>query len=216
MLQSVSPLTLELIGFILKQQISAKRDRQDVTLNWVFLLFLFFSPSFPDSLLQHSSFFLTDPDLLAVSEHSGGFNCHLKIAVPRESNIWRRPFFFLFFSSPQNVGLKTCHSCTNGWLVVRTMAMVFLLDCREFICPKCLAMWKSFLGKAGGGGLNLAALTLDSYVVDCWMRSKALVFMDQWLNDYNIRFWLFGWLILKRPANFQFQNHLTYSFYSSS
>lgn len=42
MLQSVTPLTLELIEFILKQQILLKRDRWDVILNQVALLSFFF------------------------------------------------------------------------------------------------------------------------------------------------------------------------------
>lgn len=49
MLHSVTPLTLELIEFILKQQIFLKHDRWDVIFNQVALL-SFFPPSFPDSV----------------------------------------------------------------------------------------------------------------------------------------------------------------------
>lgn len=64
--------------------------------------------------------------------------------------------------------------------------------------------------------LDLAALELDSCVVDCWMRSKAPVFMDQWLSDYNIRFGLFGRLMLKRPCQFSIPKppHLVFFFTS--
>lgn len=51
MLQRVTPLTLQLNQFILKQQIFLKRDPQDVVLNRVALLQPFHS--FPDVLLPH-------------------------------------------------------------------------------------------------------------------------------------------------------------------
>ncbi len=71
MLQSVTPLTLELIEFILKQQILLKHDHRDVILNRVALLSSFFPLHFLSLCCYILSFFKTDPDFSAVSRLSG-------------------------------------------------------------------------------------------------------------------------------------------------
>lgn len=96
--------------------------------------------------------------------------------------------------------------------------VLFLCFCFFFPLSTTIAVSSYVLNASLWGSsswLDLAALKLDSSVVDCWMRSKAPVFMDQWLSDYNIRFGLFGWLILKRPCQLSIPKppHLVFFFY---
>lgn len=143
---SVGPSS-KLIGFILKQQILVKLNRLDVTLNRVVLLlpalsFLFFFSlySFPDSLWRHSFFLcLSDPDLLAVSGHSWGFNCRLVMAVPGENKIWwRSPLP----PTPPTPSPAPLHPTTKLWVKALSLMHIWATCCPDN--GRGILFWISF------------------------------------------------------------------------
>lgn len=112
MLQSVAPLTLELIDFILKQQILLKHDRKDVILNRVVPLssFFFFLTHFLTLCCYIVSFILHWSSLFSSFRALRSFNCHFKIVA-----VWEKQQCVVALS--QILKLKVCHSCTDGWFV---------------------------------------------------------------------------------------------------
>lgn len=114
MLQSVTPLTLELIEFILKQQISLKLDRYNVILNRLALLFF---------LTFFFVYILSPPDWSSFSAVLGSCNCHVKIAVVREK---QQCAVCPVTNSQVEVSLKEGICCTHPHRHTSTHAHGFL------------------------------------------------------------------------------------------
>lgn len=132
MLLCVTPLTLELIEFILKQQILLKHDLWNVILNQVALQSLFHFRSLCHCIPSFLYFFLSDPNFSAVSGLPMVLNQHITIVV-----VWEKKHSLV--AVLQISRLKACHSWVIYYTDLDTHSLVrivfYSLD-RVFCCSQ--------------------------------------------------------------------------------